>query len=158
MLDLFFRAPSHAEMIEPSVADCDELIDLCALIPWTALRPHRTCFLNPTFGMGSRAVGGADADLIIDDTLVDFKVLAKPMVKARDYRQAICYALMANRYGANGEDVAISNIGILQGRTGELVTWPLSESVSPAEHDLVLDTVLNANGGLQRLSQADVSA
>lgn len=29
---------------------------------------------NPTFGIGSRVVGGADADLFIDGTLYDFKV------------------------------------------------------------------------------------
>ena len=73
-LDPIFRAG----VIDPKLgaADKENIEDLKALIsnikPET-FKAKKLCVLNPTFGKGSILVGGADADLLIDDALIDVK-------------------------------------------------------------------------------------
>src|SRR5262249_49137592 len=52
--------------------DVEELLDLLAVVPWDDLLHDKVLLLNPTFGESSSLVGGADADLIQGDTLIDF--------------------------------------------------------------------------------------
>jgi hypothetical protein len=47
------------------------------IVPFDLLLDTKTVLVNPTFGESSLAVGGADADLIAGDLLVDFKVRTK---------------------------------------------------------------------------------
>lgn len=41
------------------------------------------CILNPAFGEAAALVGGADADLMIDNTLIDLKTTKKTAVQCR---------------------------------------------------------------------------
>lgn len=54
-----------------------------------------TIYYNPTFGICSLAVGGADADIIINDTLVDFKSSKYLKSIDEDYKQLLGYYLFS---------------------------------------------------------------
>lgn len=53
--------------------------------------PKNRTFLNPTFGKGSMLVDGADADLIIDDTLIDIKTTKSCLFTQDIYNQLLGY-------------------------------------------------------------------
>ena len=45
------------------------------------------CYLNPTFGDASNLVGGADADIILDDMLIDIKTTKAISFTQEHYNQ-----------------------------------------------------------------------
>lgn len=63
-------------------------------------KPKNALF-NPTFGKGSIVVGGADADLIADNTLIDIKTTKSFGCKAQHYNQIIGYYLL-DKYQHDG--------------------------------------------------------
>ena len=72
-------------------------------------------------GFGS-GVGGAEPDLIVDDTLVEIKVSKKSLIKIEWFRQLLCYALLDYR-----DEFWIRGIGFYLARQGLLVHWSLEE-------------------------------
>ncbi len=80
--------------------------------------------LNPIFD-GSLDVGGADADLIVDGTLIDIKTSVKPEVKADYIWQLLGYTLLdySDRYH-------IDSIGLYMSRQGILFKWDLAEAIA----------------------------
>lgn len=52
--------------------------------------------LNPTFGLASQAIGGADADCILDGTLVDIKTTGNAAFKPDYWRQLVGYLTLAD--------------------------------------------------------------
>ena len=94
---------------------------------------HRSLFdlavtTNPHFA-GSAAIGGADADLIIDNQLIEVKTIVKTTLRREWVWQLIGYLLL-------GWDDAhqISGLGVYSSRHGVLVTWPLDEFLDHAAH------------------------
>ena len=79
--------------------------------------------LNPRFD-GSKDVGGADADLILDGTLIEFKCTIKKEIQADWLRQVLGYVLMdySDKY-------RINRIGIYMARQGLLFRWDLDEAL-----------------------------
>lgn len=67
----------------------------------------RDLFLNPTFGEYSAIVGGADADFIADNCVVDLKTSSKLDYKGDDFAQVLGYAAMARMAGYEIQQVAI---------------------------------------------------
>ena len=53
--------------------DIEDLSKLISLIDPQFFEASRLCLLNPTFGEASSLVGGADADLVIDNAIIDIK-------------------------------------------------------------------------------------
>ena len=55
----------------------DDMADLRKLLAVAdssdLFKPKNSVYLNPEFGSGSALVGGADADMILDGTLIDIK-------------------------------------------------------------------------------------
>ena len=88
---------------------------------------------GPVFA-GSNLVDGADADLIIGNTLVEIKAIKPRELKLRDLQQVVAYALLDT-----DDEYQLSNIAILSARYGTLVTWQLDEIISEAsQHQLSL--------------------
>ena len=52
----------------------EDLLSMLEIVPFGSLLHKKTVLLNPTFEESSVLVGGADADLIAGDLLIDFKV------------------------------------------------------------------------------------
>ncbi len=59
------------------------------------LTAQRVCALNPTFGIGSDGVVGADADLLIDATLIEIKGSVRWPPERDWWHQAVGYAALA---------------------------------------------------------------
>ena len=77
--------------------------------------------LNPTFE-GSEAVGGADADVIVDGTLIEIKTTSKSEIRREWLWQLLGYVLLdyTDAYGING-------IGLYLARQGRLIKWDMDE-------------------------------
>lgn len=75
------------------------LADLRALLQLARQRPEflaprgSQIVMNPTFGNASGLVGGADADFILNETLVEVKTTSE-MSWGPDYRQLVAYAAL----------------------------------------------------------------
>ena len=119
--------------VEPSEADLDELTALYGVVPWAQFAPQRRLVLNPTFGDGSRLVGGGDADIVLDDLLIDLKTSRNTGLVTRDLRQIVGYALLANSYRVDSKlpQEPIKQVALYQARAAALTAWPLSEICRP---------------------------
>lgn len=80
-------------------------------------------FLNPTFD-GSAYVGGADADIILDSCLIDFKTTINARIEGSGLYQLLGYSLLdfSDRYG-------IKKVGFYLPRQGRFITWTLEDLV-----------------------------
>ena len=80
--------------------------------------------LGPDFA-GSRDVGGADADMIISDLLLEVKASARATIKREDFYQVIGYVLLDYH-----DAYQIGRVGLYLARFGHLVTWTLPECLA----------------------------
>jgi hypothetical protein len=107
-----------------AVADMAAQVQLAdsALSALRAACPPGRVHAGPVFG-GSPDVGGADADMIIGDLLVDTKALTAPSrISRRDFYQLIGYALLDY-----DDQFGIGRVGFYLSRFGRLITWPVAE-------------------------------
>jgi len=103
-----------------------ELKKMLAIVPWNEFIAKNSCLLNPTFGDGSRAVRGADADFIIDDTLYDIKSSKYLKIERRDLNQIIGYHLLSIIGHNNDKKVPkIKNVAIYFARYGVIWKFPI---------------------------------
>jgi hypothetical protein len=107
--------------------DVEELLALLAIVPVDMLLHYEFLLLNPTFGEASRLVGGADADLIAGDMLIDLKVTKDGKVKAEYLDQLLGYFLLArNQSRVDPMFPIINRLAIYFCRQGHL--WMLNTS------------------------------
>ncbi|AWP23165.1 hypothetical protein C4901_07345 [Acidiferrobacter sp. SPIII_3] len=98
-----------------------------AITPFPDLLHDTTLLLNPSFGDASRAVGGADADLIVGDMLVDIKTTKDDAIKPEHLNQLLGYFLLARRHRAADPTFPIINrIGLYYSRYGHLHSFDAS--------------------------------
>lgn len=96
------------------------LINCCNL---EVFKPRRYMILNPSFGAASHLVGGADADLIVDDILIDIKVTKHLKLDRTYFNQLIGYYILYLIGGIDGRrNVEISKLGLYFARHGFLWT------------------------------------
>lgn len=82
--------------------DVQDLRNLIGVIEPRLFKAQKLCLLNPTFGKASLLVGGADADLVIDDTIIDIKTTKNLKCLPRDFHQLIGYYIL-HQIGSIGE-------------------------------------------------------
>jgi len=112
--------------------DVADLRNLISIVNPDTFRAKELCMLNPTFGEASELVGGADADIVIDDTLIEIKTV-KDLNLKRDYFDQLMGYYTLFRLG--GIDYAphtprIERIGIYYSRYGEFYTIPIRDVVN----------------------------
>jgi hypothetical protein len=128
-LDAYFRAG----VIDPNLSHDDglDIKDLRKLMiianESEYFKVDTSCYLNPNFGKGSVFVGGADADLIIDDTLIDLKVSKRLILDRNHLNQLIGYYILSIIGGINDapDSRPIKNIGVYFARHGVLWKSPI---------------------------------
>ena len=87
-----FRFDSILE--EPAAEDVEDLMSMLAVVPFDALLHDKDLLLNPAFGQTSQLVGGADADLIVGDMLVDIKATTSNTMQVGHLDQLLGYFFM----------------------------------------------------------------
>jgi hypothetical protein len=112
-------------------AEVEDLSRLWSLIPSNQFLADYRCILNPTFGAGSRLTGGADADLIIDNTLVEIKTTTVLALQASYVYQLVGYCLLSLLAASEESANEISKIGVYFARHGYLHLMELADVIDP---------------------------
>lgn len=111
----------YAASVDDGVAE-----DVAAL--FAAARDHLPAFTGARIGpefAGSRAVGGADADLIVGNCLYDIKTTPDPRkTLPGSLRQLISYVLLDW-----DDEYALDQVGFYYSRQVTSMTWPLSKLI-----------------------------
>ena len=110
---------------EAASGDIDDLRQLYTIIPESEFMGATSVLLNPKFGSASQLVSGADADIILDGTLLDVKTVKEPTVKPDYWRQLVGYTILADLASDEFEDrPEITEVGLYFARHG--VVWRTS--------------------------------
>src|SRR4028118_114694 len=91
-LDVVYRAgkiPENLEQIDEK--DIEDLRNLLAIVEPSTFKSSGVVILNPEFGLASALVRGADADLLIDDLLIDIKTVKEASLSQEYFNQLIGY-------------------------------------------------------------------
>lgn len=128
-LDLVHRAGLVDYIFDdPDPGDTEDLVNLLAIVPYDQFVNGQQLYLNPTFGESSGLVGGADADLIIGDLLVDLKTTKKKAMDPSSLDQIVGYYLLArNQRSIDPSFPEINHLGLYFCRQGKLWTLPASD-------------------------------
>lgn len=101
--------------------------------------------LNPHFGVASLLVGGADADILIDGTLYDFKTTKVYGYRKVDAAQLMGYYILnqlaieldSNLIGFPFEELKIDRVAFYKARYGEVEFFDLSNIASATKKDVM---------------------
>ncbi len=128
-LDFILRSKQiPADLGRVHQEDIEDLDQLLSLLDDTPFKARNHCILNPTFGEGSRLVEGADADVILDGTLIELKTVKQCRVRAQDLDQLVGYYLLTQIGGVDGVgELEIQGFGLYFPRHGYLLTAPIPE-------------------------------
>ncbi len=147
-LEFFYR--SGRVIGDPDDVSREDVEDLRRLISVAQENEHlfrasRACLLNPTFGPASGMVGGADADIILDETLIEIKTTANLKVDRNWVYQLIGYYVLSRIGGIDGLGCAepaevmklerlmeprITRLGVYLARFGHMEVWNVDEIVN----------------------------
>lgn len=109
--------------------DATDLENLIRLIKPEKFAAKNICLLNPTFGHASNLVGGADADLLIDDILIDIKTTKYLKFDRPMLHQLAGYYLL-HKIGGIGDTPGkceVNKLAIYFSRHGELFTFDVKD-------------------------------
>ena len=122
--------------------DIADLRNLISIIPINDFKTKSICLLNPIFGEASRLIGGADADLLIDDRLLDIKTTKKCEITRDMFNQIIGYYILGN-IGDIGEEhldiSTVNDIGIYFSRFGKNYLFKVDEIIDEDKLPLFID-------------------
>lgn len=79
---------------EPLQYEVEDCMRLLRAVPRQMITAKQRVALNPTFGKASKLVRGADADFVIDETLVDIKTTKYYQVIAKQLHQLVGYRIL----------------------------------------------------------------
>ncbi|HXM66078.1 MAG TPA: hypothetical protein VN911_05055 [Candidatus Acidoferrum sp.] len=117
----------------PPRALMEDLQSMLAIEPVEHFRGTR-CVLNPTFGPGSELVGGADDDLIIDDTLIDLKTTKHLTFGREHFNQLAGYYLLSCIGGVDDcEEGGINYLAIYFARYGFFHRIPVARCIAESK-------------------------
>lgn len=136
-LDVLQRAKMIDQNLgNESFEDVEDVRRIFSLVRSNKFAAKEHCILNPHFNKGSLLVGGADADLIMDDTLIDIKVIKDLKVTRSQYNQLIGYYILSLIGGINQHPNLrpINAIGIYFARHG--VLWKVSVAELASKKDI----------------------
>ena len=152
-LDLLFRAGVlDVGFEEADAEDAEDLLAMLCIVPFETLIHDRMMLLNPTFGESSRLVGGADADLITGNTLVDIKTVKRGFVTPGYFRQLLGYLILSrNERRASRRFPTVKCLGVYFSRHGHLWTFDVKSMVHMHSFRKVEEWCLKEARRLRRL-------
>ncbi|MFX1313667.1 MAG: hypothetical protein ACFFHD_13815 [Promethearchaeota archaeon] len=151
-LDFFYRAPDKIN-VNGTIQDIDPLDvdDLRGLIEGVNLNQFRTeklCILNPRFTDAAKITGQvADADLILDNTLIDIKTFMNLEFGREVFNQITLYYFLAMIGGVDHapKDYKIQKIGVYYPRHEYLHVLDIYSIITDKFKEEVLDCINNRN-------------
>lgn len=96
-LDAVFRSGRNfpnSDIFRIDDEDVRDLSNLIGLVDINIFKAKTQCYLNPCFGESSKDIGGADADLLIDDCLIDIKTTKNLSFTRSQLRQLLGYHIL----------------------------------------------------------------
>jgi len=128
-LDMIYRIGRlEPNLFDYQDADIADLKNLISIVDYPSFKSKKVSALNPTFGEASLLVGGADADFVIDDTLIDIKTTKNLKFKREHFDQLIGYFILSRIDRIDGvNNHKIKKIAIYFSRHGLLHSIPISE-------------------------------
>lgn len=118
------------------VEDVADLRRLSSIVDPALFAAKSSCHLNPAFGVASMMVGGADADLVLDDLLIEIKTTQKLDFTTAHFHQLMGYVVL-NEINLES-DLCINKAGVYFARHGYLHTFDLGPILDDPEFpDLV---------------------
>ena len=132
-LDPIYRAGVGHEMIgDVHKDDIQDLKNLLKAVDQKAFTSKKLCLINPTFGPASVLVGGADADLVIDETIIDIKTTKKFSLDRSAFDQVLGYYVLHQiaPIGELSPKPTITKVAIYFSRYGYLHVMPLFELIN----------------------------
>lgn len=136
-LDATYRSGGMYEDENLGIAfpeDIRDLRNLLSIVPWEVFASEYRCLLNPTFAVESKlGPFGADADLVLDDLLIDIKTVKEASFDREVLNQLIgYYALhLIGGFRKGGRHRKIRRLGVYFARHGQLVTVDVDSVVNP---------------------------
>lgn len=133
-LDVIFRSGFIDENLGVAYPeDVQDLRNLISHVRPKEFQAKNICLLNPTFGKASRLVGGADADLFIDEMLIDIKTTKNFKLDRGHFNQLIGYSVLHRLSGFDGTrpKPQLSRVAIYFSRHAHLEVFDLSEIINP---------------------------
>lgn len=111
----YYRNDLSLLLKSPQQYILDDLLNL-----WDSLKTSKdffvknnSIFLNPNFNEASQLVGGADADIVIDNILIDIKTTKNPGYYYKDTTQIVGYYILA---AMSGDPWPIKNLALYKPR------------------------------------------
>jgi len=133
-LDPIARAGVGHEMIgDRHKDDVQDLKNLISAVNEKLFTAKNLCMINPTFGSASELVGGADADLVLDDTIIDIKTTKKLYLDRTAFDQVLGYYVLHHISGVGelNPKPTITKVAIYFSRYSYLYIIHLSEIIDP---------------------------
>lgn len=112
--------------------DIADLRNLINIVQPNVFRTQGRVLLNPDFGPGSLLVKGADADLILNDCLIDIKTIKKLTLERKAFDQLLGYytlSVIERRFEPEIEP--INRLGIYFARYACLYEFEVKEVINP---------------------------
>ncbi len=130
--------PNLDQILDEDIADLKALLAHVNVKEFTS---PEAILLNPTFDLGSQVVGGADADLIMGDTLIDFKTVKEFSLERRDFNQLLGYYVLAKLAGIDNAPPGheIKRLRIYFSRYAYLLTFNVSDVIEEETFPQFLD-------------------
>jgi hypothetical protein len=140
-LDAIYRA----RFVDPDLGnvyeeDIEDLKKLLFIADDKYFRATKVAVLNPTFGKASVMIGGADADLLIDDTLIEIKVTKKLEFPLATFHQIMGYILLNEIGGIDGikQRVKIRYGATYFARQGYIFKFDVKNTVKESEFENIV--------------------
>jgi hypothetical protein len=126
----------RSKKLDPNLdqIDDEDIVDLKALFALVNVEQFTSpeaVLLNPTFDVGSLVVGGADADLILGDALIDIKTVKDFSLERRDFNQLLGYYVLSKLAGVDNAPTGheIKRLGVYFSRYAYLFLFNVSDVV-----------------------------
>jgi hypothetical protein len=130
--------PNLDQILDEDIADLKALLAIVKPQLFTSPEP---ILLNPTFDLASLVVGGADADLVFGDALIDIKTVKEFSLERRDFNQLIGYYVLVKLAGIDNAPPGheIKRLGIYFSRYAYLFVFNVLDVIDPQTFPSFLD-------------------
>lgn len=107
-----------------------DVLALIRAVPLQAFAAQRQLVVGPLF-RAARRVGGADADLLLDDALIEVKATKDLRLDRRSLQQLAAYLVLERLGGIPGSSEPVRRLGVYFARHGALHVLEVREAFVP---------------------------